>query len=390
MMSWLITLWIINAVVGIALAAMLIVLRRRHNLVRWMEDAGNGDKSVAPSVSVVIAARNEEEAVERTLREFAALPGVAEVILVDDGSEDNTLQIARAVAAEDSRVRVMEAPPLPQGWIGKTHALHWASKHAGSEYILFTDADVHLHHLPLQMIVSRMGVENLDHVGGNFRIEQAFLSEALTAPVLGGIAFVALGLSASRSGAATGAFNLVRASAYRQISGHLPVRDHVVDDVALARCMKARGFRCRFMDVSPVLSVRLFRGWRGFVAAVSRSAVPFLGSWPLLALVMSLIGVVLASALLFIPFFLLATFAAGSAIGMPNLFGVALVAYCSSALPFVVANWLHSRSRWWGLASPIGLLIMTAAVAVAAIRCMLGLRVRWRGRVYPHSGHPRS
>jgi cellulose synthase/poly-beta-1,6-N-acetylglucosamine synthase-like glycosyltransferase len=389
-MSWLTAMGWVNAVVGVTLATLLLVFRRRYSLARWLDGGVSGSTSVTTSVSVVIAARNEEGSVERTLREFAALPGVAEVILVDDGSEDNTLKIARAVAAQESRVSVMEAPPLPQGWIGKTHALHWATKHAGAEYILFTDADVHLHQLPLQQIVCRMGVEHLDHVGGNFRIEQASFSEALTAPVLGGIAFVALGLSASRSGSSTGAFNLVRTSAYRQMSGHLPVRDHVVDDVALARCMKSRGFRCRFMDVSPVLSVRLFRGWRGFVAAVSRSAVPFLGSWPLLALALSLIGVVLASTLLFIPFWLLASLTAGSAMELPRLCGVASIAYCCSVLPFVVARWLHSRSRWWGLASPIGLLTMTAAVVVAAIRCMLGLRVRWRGRVYPHSGYTHS
>lgn len=389
MMTWLVSLWCINAVAGISLSVLLIVFRRSFSLARWLRDGTNGQASASPSVSVVIAARNEEDAVEQTVREFAALPGVKEIILVDDGSEDSTLQIAQAVAAEDSRVRVLEAPPLPQGWIGKTHALHWASKHAQSEYILFTDADVHLHRLPIQQIVSRMSADKVDHLGGNFRIEQAFVSEALTAPVLGGIAFVALGLSASRSGSATGAFNLVRASAYRQMNGHLPIRDHVVDDVALARSMKNHGFQSRFLDVSPVLSVRLFQGFKGFAVAVARSAIPFLGSRPFAALILSLIGVMLSYALLLMPIALVASSVLWPPMdGLPTAFvpGLIVCGYLASVLPFLLANWLHSRSRWWGFASPLGLSIMTSAVAIAALRCMCGFTVRWRGRSYPHAG----
>ena len=387
MMQWMITLWTVNAIAGIVLSAILIIFRRKFSLARWISDVKVKEAPTKPLVTVVIAARNEEQSVEHTLRQFTALPTVAQVILVDDGSEDNTLQIARSVATDNPHVRVFEAPPLPSGWIGKTHAIHWGSKYVSTEFILFTDADIHLYGLPLKEIISRMSMDALDHVGGNFRIEEQRVSEAMTAPVLAATAFVALGLSTLRSGAATGAFNLVRTSAYRQMDGHLQIRDHVVDDVALARYMKSKGFRSRFVDVSPVLSVRLYHGFKGFASAVSRSAIPFLGHCPCLALALSLIGVFLSFALLLQPIVLLASLAyrIPSCTTMWGIYGLIPATYLCSTLPYILAGWLHFSSRWWSLSSPIGLAIMTTTVTISAIRCMFGLSVRWRGRSYPHS-----
>jgi hypothetical protein len=173
------------------------------------------------------------------------------------------------------------------------------------------------------------------------------------------------------------------------MNGHLPIRDHVVDDVALARCMMSQGYESRFLDVSPVLSVRLFRGFRGFAAAVARSAIPFLGSRPFTALMLSLIGVMLSFALLLMPVALILSFtlwSPGNAFSGVGVAGLVLSGYVASILPFVLSGWLHCRSRWWGLASPLGLSIMTTAVAIAALRCMCGFTVRWRGRSYPHAG----
>ena len=74
-MPWLIAMWCINAIAGITLSAMLIHFRHRFSLKRWLRGGNNEKASVSPSVSVVIAARNEEHSVERTLREFASPPG---------------------------------------------------------------------------------------------------------------------------------------------------------------------------------------------------------------------------------------------------------------------------------------------------------------------------
>ncbi len=390
-MPLLISSWLINTVAGITLSVMLIVFRRRFNLKRWLYDDKTGE--LPPSVTIVVAARDEEQSVGRTLREFIALPGVQRIIFVDDGSEDDTLQIARSTVYNDNRVQILEAPQLPSGWIGKSHAIHWASQRVTSDFILFSDADVHLNLLPLKEIITHMKEDKLDHIGGNFRLDLEDISSAITGPVLSALAFVALGLSASRSGAATGAFNLVRTEAYRQNGGHSSIRDQIVDDVALARLLKGRGLQSQFLDLSPAVSVRLFKGFGGFVSAVSRPAISFLGDSPLLVFALSGFSLLLSTAFIIGPIVLLVNFFGGLLDG--NAPGIALIVfivstYVLSSLPFVLAGWLHSRSICWGFASPIGLIIMTTAVTVAAIRCLLGLEVRWRGRSYPYLRPPRK
>lgn len=392
-MPWLITLWCINAVVGTVLSALLIAFRRRFSLSRWLRDSESGQASASPSVSVVIAARNEERAVERTLREFAGLPGVAEVILVDDGSEDNTLPIARAVAAKDTRVRVLEAPTLPSGWVGKSHAIHWASQQATSDFLLFTDADVRLAGLPLAAIVDRSNRDGLDHVGGTFRLDLSSPSEAIVGPVFAAVAFVALGLVAPRNGAGSGAFNLVRASAYRRLNGHSAIRDRIVDDLALAGQFRRQGSRSRFLDTSPAVSVRLFQGMGGLALSISRWSVLFSRGTALIAVLLSACAIVLSCSILLGPLALVVRHPVpllGGNLGGMTAPILAVAVYLLSAAPFVLAGWLHSRSAFWGFLSPVGQVMMAGTVCAAAMRFVSGKRIQWRGRSYPRNVDART
>src|SRR3712207_3544796 len=93
-----------------------------------------------PVLSVVIPARNERRNVERCLRSVltARYPAL-EVLLVDDHSDDGTGEIARAIAASDARLRVLESPPLPPGWFGKQWACATGARAARGDLLLFAD-----------------------------------------------------------------------------------------------------------------------------------------------------------------------------------------------------------------------------------------------------------
>src|SRR5262245_61827632 len=72
-----------------------------------------------PPISVLIPARNEELGIEACLRSVLASRHVElEVIVLDDASTDRTVDIVRAIAAEDARLRLETAPPLPDDWCG--------------------------------------------------------------------------------------------------------------------------------------------------------------------------------------------------------------------------------------------------------------------------------
>jgi 4,4'-diaponeurosporenoate glycosyltransferase len=111
------------------------------------------DKGEAPltkaCLSVIIPARNESErlpALLTSLQNQTCPP--AEVIVVDDQSEDETARIARNFGA-----RVISSQTLPPGWVGKTWACHQGAKAASGDLFLFLDADVFLERTALRKIL---------------------------------------------------------------------------------------------------------------------------------------------------------------------------------------------------------------------------------------------
>jgi len=94
-----------------------------------------------PALSLIVPCYNEAERLPRTLaRYLAALsqrPGEVEVLVVDDGSTDQTVAVASAVAATDTRVRVIGTQPnRGKGFVVRTGVLA-----AEGQCIVFTDAD---------------------------------------------------------------------------------------------------------------------------------------------------------------------------------------------------------------------------------------------------------
>ena len=101
------------AVAGAAHAAVNAALLRRPDPA-----AGPGRERV----SVLLPVRDEAGRVAACLRSVLAQAGVAEILVLDDGSTDGTAAVARAAAGADPRVEVLAGKPLPAGWLGKPHA----------------------------------------------------------------------------------------------------------------------------------------------------------------------------------------------------------------------------------------------------------------------------
>ena len=101
-----------------------------------------------PSVVAVVPARNAADVITTTVASLDTqdYPGVFQIILVDDQSEDDTSNAARTRASDD-RVEIIQAPPLRSGWTGKLAAMNHGVEQAYNHfpdhvYILFTDADI--------------------------------------------------------------------------------------------------------------------------------------------------------------------------------------------------------------------------------------------------------
>lgn len=93
-----------------------------------------------PSVSICIPARNEMHAMAECLEQVLASDySKIEILVFDDSSEDGTSNIIRSFA--QAGVRFVAGNELPEGWLGKNHALDVLAKEASGTYVLFMDVD---------------------------------------------------------------------------------------------------------------------------------------------------------------------------------------------------------------------------------------------------------
>src|SRR5689334_15578533 len=94
------------------------------------------------SYSIVIPAYNESERIESSLQKIVAFLAeqrlAAEVLVVNDGSRDNTAEIVQQFAARYSFIRLIENP----GNRGKGYSVHNGMLQSAGDIVLFTDADL--------------------------------------------------------------------------------------------------------------------------------------------------------------------------------------------------------------------------------------------------------
>ena len=125
----------VSAWLGVWHCVRLYATLRRSRLQAAVPRAAD-----VPSVSVCIPARNETHAMSQCLeRVLASDYEKLEILVFDDNSADDTSNIIRSFA--QAGVRFVAGNELPQGWLGKNHALDVLAKEASGSYVLFMDVD---------------------------------------------------------------------------------------------------------------------------------------------------------------------------------------------------------------------------------------------------------
>jgi glycosyltransferase involved in cell wall biosynthesis len=197
----------------------------------------------------VVAARNEQARVEATVRRLLAQTDVeVELIVVNDRSTDRSGEILQQLAKEDSRLKLIEITALPDGWLGKCHACHMGAKSAVGEWILFTDADCWLAPdvlIRALRLAEREGVEHVTLTSGIAAANPGLRACHLMFLLSISNWFSGVNRDRPKSHLGIGAFNLVRASAYRECGGYEALRLTVIDDVKLGLLLRRAGKRTR-------------------------------------------------------------------------------------------------------------------------------------------------
>lgn len=329
-------------------------------------------------VSVVFAARNEETHLEAALLTLLnqSYPNL-EIIVANDRSTDRTGEILASLQRRHPSLQVVTIDELPKGWLGKNHALHKAAKRATGEYILFTDADIFMDPSVLARAMTYVLAEKADHL----TLFPKMKVPTLLAKFFAGYFMVTFNvfvrswrvhLPNSKEYVGIGAFNLVRADAYRRSGGHEALRLLPDDDVMLGRQLKRAGFSARILDGAPLVHFHWYPTLGDAIRAFEKNFFAGLN--------FSIATTVLATIFNF-------TFFVWPFVGVFATSGVTSLLY----LAIVLVQWsLFGASIrhvgepwWWGLGLPIGCLLFSFTLWRSMFFTLKNGGIRWRDTFYP-------
>lgn len=340
-----------------------------------------GTTLAAGVISVVVPARNEESDVERGLLSILAQENVdLRVIAVNDHSTDRTGAILESLAAEDHRLTVIHDPPLEPGWFGKCNAMEHGVALATGEYLALCDADVVHSRRSLASALAELQRDDLDFISYIPRLVCESFWENVTLAPFGLVSLALLGGArvndpASSDAVAAGALILMRRRVLRDVGGFVAVKNQMLDDVALARTVKSRGYRVRLRLAPRLLEVRMFKGNRQAFWGPTKNILAFLGH-PWLALPALMLPVLVY----WVP---LAALAAGSWHRNPLLLAAGGSTYLVHILMILHARKI-SRLRWTRAAFfPLLVLPLVCCGLRALYYRFAKGSVQWRGRTIP-------
>ncbi len=368
--------WLEAASWGSAGAILVgLALVRRHWARLPHLDPDPALSQAPPSVCLCIPVRNEAQELPAALDSWLAqdYPRLS-LLVVDDGSTDGSTEILRQrEATRPDRLRVLRNEHLPPGWLGKNHALDLASRQPESEsaeWLLFADGDVQASPNLLRRAVAFATAQPTDILALIPAIDAVGPAERVILP-LAATAFLMVvpphQVPNPRHPAfcGVGGFTLVRRTAYDAVGGHAAAPLEAIDDMMLARRVKAAGFINRMARGGPGLHLRIYHGLVELVRAMRKNSAA-LPAWWLLPFVLP-VAMVIGLAPLWLPF-----------AGHPVL---ALLLWL--LVPALAGDVQQRMSRrpmdpLWAL-WPLNTLVFVAGTAWALLDRLRGVN-HWRGR----------
>ena len=339
-------------------------------------------KNQLPRLSVIVPARNEEKAVEACLHSLLGSVGVPlEIIAVDDRSTDATGSIMDSVAGESSQgphsLRVLHIAALPEGWMGKTHAMGLAAAESTGDWLLFTDGDMLFAPDALARALRCAEMEQADHVvlyptmifaSFGERMMLAFL-HAMS--IWGPRPWKIPDPKATRDFIGVGAFNLIRRPVYDAVGGWAAQRLEVLEDLRMGFTIKRAGYRQLAVFGRDLTRIRWAEGAMGVVNNMTKNLFAIFR----FRLGVATLAMASISALCLLSLFALVL---GSSAVMPLLLTIlALVAlyarYHSFGLPRLA----------YVMTFPFGAALFLFALGRSISRTLLQQGVTWRGTFYP-------
>jgi glycosyltransferase involved in cell wall biosynthesis len=355
---------------------------------------------LAPRVSIIVPARNEEADIEPSLTRLLALDyDNYEVIAVDDRSTDRTGEIMERVAvshpsassgqafSQKTRevghshscpmLRVIHHEELPAGWLGKTHAMWTATNQATGDWILFTDADVLFKPDSLRRAIAYAEAERADHVvlfphiimrrPGEYMMIAFFQTMFMFGHRPWKVAD-----PKTKDHMGVGAFNLIRRRAYDSIGTYKTLRMEVVDDMKLGKVVKNAGFAQRNVFGADLISIRWANGAMGVVNNLTKNFFAVLSfQWP--RTILSAVGLAFLNLLPFVGICLAHGWARlPYAIALSSMFTIYIGMSRRSGVP-----------AYYFLLHPVSATLFIYTLLLSMAHAFWNDGIIWRGTRYP-------
>ncbi len=344
----------------------------------------NGE-SEQERVSVIVPVLNEHDRLSPCLEGLIAQgEEVVEIVVVDGGSDDGTQELVRAYFQRDSRVRLVNASPIPVDWNGKAWGLQVGLRSANpdSSWILTVDADVRpqapltlalLRHAK-KVKLSALSVATLQEIGS---IGEGLLHPSLLTTLVYRFGMPGKVIRRVSEVQANGQCFLFRREALEACNGFQGVRNSLCEDITIARTLVASGYPIGFYEAGDLVSVKMYTGWRDTWRNWTRS-LPMRDQFSGIYTFLGLLEVVFVQALP-LPLMLFLTTQHMSRSWMTILNGVLGAMRVGVLFGTMRA---YRRRPWTYWLSPL----CDLPVAVQLLRSALRRRHIWRGRFLVRGG----
>jgi cellulose synthase/poly-beta-1,6-N-acetylglucosamine synthase-like glycosyltransferase len=338
--------------------------------------------SGADEITVVVPARNEEAAIEASLRSLLASTGVRlRIIAVNDRSTDATGACMDRVAAETQvcggphSLSVIHVQKLPAGWLGKPHAMAMAARQATSPWILFTDGDVLFDKRALALALRAAKRLDADHL---VLIPSLILETTGEAAMLAAMNFMGQWMvrlwkvqdGRARDFIGVGGFNLVRREVYERLGGFEALKMEILDDVRFGWLVKRAGLKQRVVVGPGLVRIRWLQGAWGVVRLAEKNgfaAFRFRTGQALLACLGT-------AALALLP---LAAMAAGG-----WALAATLLSYAAIAITYWANRKVTQTPAWLAVLFAPATLVLLYALLRSTVLALVRKGVDWRGTRY--------
>lgn len=350
---------------------------------------------MVPAIVAIVPARNEEGVIRRSLTSLMQQDyvGPFRIIVVDDGSEDDTVAAIEATLAETSSrapVTIVHAPPRPHGWSGKLAALRAGMEAALANgqtptYWWFSDADiVHAPQTLSRLIAVALGKKR-ELVSQMAMLDTGSAWARLLIP-----AFVFffqklypfrwVNDARHRTAAAAGGCLLVQAYALEAAGGLEAIRGRMIDDCALARIVKrGRGHGHLWLGLTrDSVSLRPNRELGSIWSMVARTASEQLRHNP----VWLVLTVAMLALLYLVPALAAVTYPIHGH-GAAALFG--LLALLAMMIAYTPTLRLYGQPFWRAILLPAAAVLYAAMTIDSMRRHAGGEGGVWKGRTAPRA-----